>query len=91
MGRKGEVTATPGSKLTIRVPPAEKPAARDIHVRDSARLRTILQRSSSASASSSILAPYALPPAMPPIPAVSVTPAPAVIIPDCSGTYLSTH
>uniref|UniRef100_A0A0E0E191 Peptidase A1 domain-containing protein n=1 Tax=Oryza meridionalis TaxID=40149 RepID=A0A0E0E191_9ORYZ len=89
--------ATPGRKLSIRVPAADKPAARDIHVRDSARLRTILQRSSSASAAaaSSLLAPYASPPAaMPPIPfpAVSVAPAPApaVTIPDRSGTYLDT-
>uniref|UniRef100_A0A0E0A8M8 Peptidase A1 domain-containing protein n=1 Tax=Oryza glumipatula TaxID=40148 RepID=A0A0E0A8M8_9ORYZ len=84
--------ATSGRKLSIRNSAAEKPAARDIHVRDRARLRTILQRSSSASAAAS-LAPYASPPtAMPPIPAVSVAPAPApaVTIPDRSGTYLDT-
>ncbi|KAF0904263.1 hypothetical protein E2562_033027 [Oryza meyeriana var. granulata] len=82
--------ATPGSKLTIRTPAAEKPAARDIHVRDRARLRTLLQRSPSASAasSSSSFAPYASPPAMPPTPAVA--PAPAATIPDRSGTYLDT-
>ncbi|XP_006656916.1 aspartyl protease family protein At5g10770-like [Oryza brachyantha] len=81
--------AASGSKLTIHAPVTGQPAARDISVRDRARLRTLLQRSTSTSAaSSSSFAPYASPPAMPPNPAVAL--APAATIPDRSGADLDT-